>query len=84
MSQEQLQELMNQTKELSNDARLRLISYLLTELRGANESTREAAIARIRERWEILPIQSSSQVQDWKKQAMIRCLLPQQFNNKFK
>ncbi len=28
MNQEQLQELMNQTKDLSNEARLRLISYL--------------------------------------------------------
>ncbi|MBW4616601.1 MAG: hypothetical protein KME21_25690 [Desmonostoc vinosum HA7617-LM4] len=69
MSQEQLQELMNQTKNLSNSARLRLISHLLAEVRRAPESTREAAIARIRQRWEILPIQSSSQVQEWKEQG---------------
>jgi hypothetical protein len=71
MSQEQLQELMNQTKDLSNEARLRLISYLLAEVKGANESTREAAIARIRKRWEILPIQSSSQGQEWKEQGRL-------------
>ncbi|MEH2378027.1 MAG: hypothetical protein V7K27_03840 [Nostoc sp.] len=71
MSQEQLQELMNQTKDLSNEARLRLISYLLAEVKGANELTREAAIARIRKRWEILPIQSISQVQEWKEQGRL-------------
>ncbi|MBN3871208.1 MULTISPECIES: hypothetical protein [unclassified Nostoc] len=71
MSQEQLQELMNQTKDLSNSARLRLISYLLAEVKGANESTRKAAIARIRKRWEILPIQSSSQLQEWKEQGRL-------------
>ncbi|MHC5722326.1 MAG: hypothetical protein ACYTX0_62530, partial [Nostoc sp.] len=42
---------------------------LLAEVKGANELTREAAIARIRKRWEILPIQWSSQVQEWKEQG---------------
>lgn len=35
MNQEQLQELMNQTKDLSNEARLRLISYLAGRSEGS-------------------------------------------------
>ncbi|MHC5823417.1 MAG: hypothetical protein ACYT04_48195 [Nostoc sp.] len=34
-----------------------------------NESTRKAAIARIRKCWEILTIQPSSQMQEWNEQG---------------
>lgn len=56
---------MNQTKTLSNKARLRLISYLLAEVRGANKSTRKAAIARIRKRWEILLMRKFKNLPKW-------------------
>ncbi|MBW4689914.1 MAG: hypothetical protein KME40_33740 [Komarekiella atlantica HA4396-MV6] len=56
---------MNQTKPLSNKAWLRLISYLLAEVRGANKSTRKAAIARIRKPWKRLPIRKFKNLPKW-------------------
>ncbi|MFN5857102.1 MAG: hypothetical protein ACK456_14620 [Pseudanabaenaceae cyanobacterium] len=73
-----LSELLTDLRRLSRVDMLYVIQVLVAELskQEANlinddkVSRKDAALARIRQRWEMLPIQSIDQVQMWKFQVL--------------